>query len=52
VNCTTAGGAALEPVDFSVKSMQIASTFRVQRADGTAYRVNPDVTATLIPPFA
>ena len=53
-----AGGAydfirtGLEPSDWTVSSMHPSSVYRVQRADGTAYRVNPDGTTAPIPAFA
>jgi hypothetical protein len=53
-----AGGAydfirtGLEPSDWTVSSMDPSSVYRVQRADGTAYRVNPDGTIAPIPAFA
>ena len=52
-----AGGAydfirtGLEPSDWTVSSMAASSVYRVQRADGTAYRVNPDGTTSAIPAF-
>ena len=42
----------LEPSDWSVEKMNASSRYRVQRNDGTAYRVNPDGTTTQIPVFA
>lgn len=42
----------LEPSDFQVVSMHPDSLLRVQRADGTAYRLESDGTATPIPAFS
>ena len=42
----------LEPSDWTVVSMNSESVYRVQRHDGTAYRVNPDGTTSPIPAFA
>jgi hypothetical protein len=53
-----AGGAydfirtGLEPSDWTVSSMHGSSVYRVQRADGTAYRVKPDGTIAPIAAFA
>jgi hypothetical protein len=53
-----AGGAydfirtGLEPSDWAVSSMDRSSVYRVQRADGSAYRVNANGTTTSIPTFA
>lgn len=53
-----AGGAydfirtGLEPSDWTVSSMHRSSVYRVQRANGTAYRVMPDGTTAPIPAFA
>jgi hypothetical protein len=42
----------LEPADWTVTAMYPSSVYRVQRADDTAYRVNPDGTTSPIPTFA
>ena len=42
----------LEPDDWSVLSMDPQSVYRVQRRDGTAYRMDADGTSTAIPAFA
>jgi hypothetical protein len=46
VNC------ALEPDDFILESVMSSSVFRVQREDGSAYRLTGDGTVTEIEPFA
>jgi hypothetical protein len=50
--CWTVRGAELEPSDFMVRSMNPTSTYRVQRRNGTAYRLLPNGTAQTIAPFA
>jgi hypothetical protein len=45
-------GIDLEPTDFLVESMAPGSEYRVQRSDGTAYRLNPDGSSTPIKAFA
>jgi hypothetical protein len=42
----------LEPSDWKVERMNPASRYRVQRLDGTAYRVDQSGTTTPIPAFA
>ncbi len=50
--CWTVGGAAeLEPGDFRLVYMHPNSLIRVQRANGTAYQIDPSFTVTPIAPF-
>ncbi len=51
VNCTNDGTGTLEPADFTVRNMVPGSAYRVQRADWTAFQVNPNGTSTVIPAF-
>lgn len=49
---TLPGGRELEPSDFEVRHMTPGIFYRIQRRNGTAYRLNADGTATTIAKFA
>jgi hypothetical protein len=51
VNCTKLDGSSLESGDFSIISSWPASYSRVQRTDGTAYKITGTGVVTTIAPF-
>ena len=51
VGCTRDGTLALRPGDFTVTYMAPTSVYRVQRPDGTAFRVIRTVPRRCIPAF-
>ena len=51
VNVTTAEGVSIEPSDFTLIAPKLQSVYRVQRPDGTAFRIVGDNTVTQINAF-
>ncbi len=54
VRCTADQGRELQPDDFDVQDINPATTIRVQRGNGTAFRITGSgsaVTVEDIPPF-
>lgn len=51
VNVTTADGVSIEPSDFTLIAPKLQSVYRVQRPDGTAFRIVGDKSITQINAF-